>query len=210
MKNERKEKILWMAQLAVLVAVTLLMGFTPLGYLKTGTISITFLMIPVAIGAILLGPAAGAILGALFGATSFAQCFGLDPFGTALLSINPYYTFILCMVPRILMGLLVGLIFKGLMKFAEKKILPYMVASTSAAVLNTVLFLGALILFFGNDPFVLGIFGSVKGILLLILSTNALLELIISLVVGSAIVKSLAVALGRVKTSPKQVTSREN
>ena len=98
-----------MVRLAVLVAILLVMVYTPLGYLKAGPVSITFLMIPVAIASIIIGPGAGAFLGGVFGLTSFAQCFGADAFGTALLAINPILTFIMCMVPRILAGWLPGL-----------------------------------------------------------------------------------------------------
>ena len=106
MNTNTHAKTLWMAQTAILAAVILLMAFTPLGYLKVGIIEITFLVIPVAIGAIMIGPGSGAVLGAVFGATSFAQAFA-SPFGAALLAINPFYTFLLTMVPRILMGYLV-------------------------------------------------------------------------------------------------------
>ena len=59
-----------MVQLAILVAIMLIFAYTPLGYLKVGAIEITFMVLPVAIGAILLGPICGAILGGLFGLTS--------------------------------------------------------------------------------------------------------------------------------------------
>ena len=55
-----------MVQLAILAAIVVLMAFTPLGYLQIGVVKITFLMIPVVIGAIILGPGAGAVLGAVF------------------------------------------------------------------------------------------------------------------------------------------------
>ena len=73
MKQNQKTKNI--ALMGILSALLLLMAFTPLGYLKVGAISISFLMIPVALGAIALGPVAGAALGTLFGITSFAQCF---------------------------------------------------------------------------------------------------------------------------------------
>lgn len=66
---------------AILAAIILLMAFTPLGYLRVGPVSITFLVIPVVIGGMTLGPVRGGFLGAVFGATSFAQCFMGDPFG---------------------------------------------------------------------------------------------------------------------------------
>ena len=46
----------------------------------------------VVIGAIILGPTAGAILGGVFGITSFIQCFGISAFGTLLFGINPVLT----------------------------------------------------------------------------------------------------------------------
>jgi len=202
MENTKRKKTLQLVQMAVLTAIIILMAFTPLGYLKIGIVSITFLMIPVAIGAILLGPAAGAILGAVFGATSFAQCFGMDPFGTALLSINPFYTIILCFVPRILMGFLVGLIFKALMKTKMNRIIPYIIASASGAILNTVLFVGALVLLFGNNASVQEMFGGSAWVMIKILVTfNALIEVAVSLVIGTAVTKALAFTLGKIRPS---------
>ena len=46
-----------MVQMAILVAIMLIFAYTPLGYLKAGPIEITFMVLPVAIGAIILGPA---------------------------------------------------------------------------------------------------------------------------------------------------------
>ena len=88
------------------------MAFTPVGYLKIGVVSISFLMIPVALGALAKGPVAGAILGTVFGITSFAQCFGMDLFGTFLAEKNVVFTFIMCVVCRALAGFLAGLVFK--------------------------------------------------------------------------------------------------
>ena len=48
-------------QMAILIAVLLVMSYTPLGYLKIGLLSISLLSIPVVIGAMLVGPAAGAV-----------------------------------------------------------------------------------------------------------------------------------------------------
>lgn len=205
MKNDQSKKTLQLVQMAVLTAIIILMAFTPLGYLKIGVVSITFLMIPVAIGAILLGPVAGAILGGVFGATSFAQCFGMEPFGTTLMSINPFYTFILCFIPRILMGFLVGLIFKALMKLPEQRIFPYIVASASGAILNTILFVGALVLLFGNNATVREMFGGAAWVIITTLITaNALIEIAVSLVIGTAVTKALVAAMGKLRTPPAE------
>ena len=50
-----------LVRLAVLVAILLLLAYTPLGYLKMGPVEISFLMLPVVVGAIVIGPAAGAV-----------------------------------------------------------------------------------------------------------------------------------------------------
>ena len=57
---ERK-KIVFLAEVAILAALILLMSFTPLGYLRLPGLSVSLLMIPVAIGAVVVGPAAGAM-----------------------------------------------------------------------------------------------------------------------------------------------------
>ena len=199
-----RKTILWLVQTAILMAIVWLMAFTPLGYLKIGVIEITFIMIPVAIGAILVGPASGAVLGATFGITSFIQCFGMSAFGAALLQINPFYTFILTMVPRILMGWLVGVIFKALYRVDHTKWLSFTVASLSGALLNTALFVGGLILLFGRTEYILN-FGDGKNILTVVgvlVGLNAVLEAIISLVVGTAVTKPLyRIVNGTPKTS---------
>jgi len=189
--EESRARILWMTRTAILTAIILLMAFTPLGYLKAGTLSISFLTIPVVIGAILVGPAAGLLLGAVFGLTSFAQCFGLDPTGAFFLSINPVLTFIMCVVPRVLMGWLVGLIFKALHKVDRTKLLSFAVASLSGAVINTMLFLGALILFFGSLDDIQKLGPNVLVILWVMAGINAVIEAIVCTVVGTAITKPL-------------------
>lgn len=118
------EKTRKLVQMAILIAVMLILAFTPLGYLKVGAIEITFMTIPVVVGAIILGPAAGAVLGGVFGLTSFIQCFGMSAFGAALLNISPILTFLVCMVPRILMGYLAGVIFGRCIIAAGQKFCP--------------------------------------------------------------------------------------
>lgn len=195
MKIQTHQKTLWMAQTAILSAILIVMAFTPLGYLKVGTISITFMTLPVVIGAILIGPFSGAVLGGVFGLTSFAQCFGMDVFGTTLMGINPFLTFIMCMVPRILMGLLVGLIFRALAKIDQTKTWSFAVAALSGAVINTVLFVGALIWFFGNSEYLRGFGQNILAILSVLITINALVEAVVVMVAGAAITKALSLAV---------------
>lgn len=46
----------YLVELALLVAIVLLMAFTPIGYIKTFGLEITLIVVPVAVGAVTLGP----------------------------------------------------------------------------------------------------------------------------------------------------------
>ena len=172
---------------ASLTAIIFIMGFTPLGYLKVGFVEITFLTIPVIVGAILLGKSAGAFLGGIFGLTSYIQCFGMSAFGAALLSVNWFYMLILCLVPRILMGFLCGLVFskvKGSCRF--------LAASISAPLLNTVLFTSFMILLFRNSDYISNLVSTIGGNSLIkfavaFVGINGLIEAVICAFVGSVV-----------------------
>ena len=60
----------WMVSVALMAAIVVLLANTPLGMIQLPVIKATTVHIPVIIGAVLLGPAAGAILGGVFGICS--------------------------------------------------------------------------------------------------------------------------------------------
>ncbi len=130
----------------LLIAIIIIMSVTPLGYLRMGALSITFLTIPVMIGAILIGPLAGAILGLAFGLTSLLL--GGSPLVLYIATINPFLAGVTCILPRVLMGLCCGAIFKGLKKPDSKSFIPFLLSALSAPVLNTVFFMSTLLLCF--------------------------------------------------------------
>ena len=69
MKN-RKKDTRWLVGVAMMAAIVVLLANTPLGLIQLPTIKATTTHIPVILGAILLGPMAGAILGGVFGLCS--------------------------------------------------------------------------------------------------------------------------------------------
>ena len=86
----------YMVELAAMIAIIIIMAFTPLGYIKLPGLTITFLTIPVAVGAIILGPVGGLICGLTFGLTSLYQAVtGGSVFTFALFNISPVFTIIL-------------------------------------------------------------------------------------------------------------------
>jgi len=194
--NSSQNRVQRLVRLGLLLAVLLIMAYTPLGYLRTPGLEISFLTVPVIIGAIILGPVEGAILGAAFGITSFLQCFGGSAFGQTLLAISPVLTFIVCVPTRALMGGLCGLLFRGLQKLPLPKLLPFGLASLSGALLNTLFFMGALVLCFYNTEFIQGLAGSMGAtnplnFVLLFVGIQGLIEAVVCCLLGGSISRAL-------------------
>lgn len=193
--NQSKFSTKYLVELALLVAIVLLMAFTPIGYIKTLGLEITLIVVPVAVGAVVLGPAAGAILGGVFGVTSFIQCFGMSAFGTILLGINPVFTFLVCVPTRILEGLLTGYIYKGLRQTRLNANVSVTLANLCCPILNTAFFMGTLVTLFAGTmreqfgmtkviPFIVGFVG-----------INGLVEALVCFVVGAGVSIALKKAL---------------
>lgn len=182
-----------MVLLTMLAVILVIMAFTPLGYLNIAAINISFNMIPVAIGAIALGPVGGAILGLVFGLISFMRCFGIMPLGTALCAINPFLTFVVFVVPRVLDGFLIGLISRWLNKVSTKRSLNYAVVGLIAALLNTILFMTFLVVCFGQTEVIQGFWQKLAPganaivFVAAFVGFNAIVEMIASSVLTTAI-----------------------
>ena len=200
----KKEKIVRLTQLALLSAIIWLMSFTPLGYLKTVGLEISFLMIPVLVGAMLLGPASGAILGLQFGITSFIQCFGMSSFGGSLLAINPFFTFLVCVPTRVLAGLVPGLLFRALEKVdrSPAKVVAAVVTSLCGCLSNTVFFMGTLVALFWRTEVLIGmqnLLGTTNVLLFIVLfvGVQGVVEIIVAAVVSTPVVLAVRRALRR-------------
>lgn len=194
-----------MVELAVLLAILLMLEITGLGMFKTFGLELTILQIPVILGAIILGPSAGAILGGAFGLLSFWECFGKSQFGATLLGINPFLTFLVCVPTRILMGWLCALIFRAMdRKLAGTKgdFASYVVASLSGALLNTLFFMTTLCLCFYHTEYIQGFAsalgaGNVLLFIVLFVGVQGLVEAALCTVVGAGVGKGVRHALHR-------------
>jgi len=190
-----------MVTTAMLGAILLIISFTPLGYLNIGPLAISFNMIPVAIGAIALGPVGGMILGAMFGITSFLQCLGIggvSAMGVILFEIDPFLAFVQRFVPRLLAGLLAALVYKGVRRISNDTVACF-VTGFSAALFNTVLFMSALVLLFGNTEYVRGLIGGRNVILFIctFVGVNAVVEMIAASAIVGIVGKVLCKFLPR-------------
>ncbi len=191
-KGMNMASVLNLTLTAIFLAIIIVMSFTPIGYLKIGTIEISLLAIPVAAGAALLGVGGGALLGLVFGVTSLIQCFGMSAFGTTLFGINPALTAILCIVPRVLVGVASALVYKVLKNKNVQSNASSLLSFLTAAVVNTVLFVGLFITFFGNTDFYAGLetqFATtgVIAFFAAFVGVNGIVEAVASAVVGGAL-----------------------
>ena len=181
--------------LGLMTAILIVFSFTPIGTIPIGPLSITLNIIPVAIAAAALGPAGGAAMGAIFGLLSFLQCLGIgipSGMGATLFAINPFLAFVQRFVPRLLDGFLVGLIFKGCEKAFGSGPAGF-AAGFCSAFLNTLLFMTALILLFGNTEYVQGLINGRNVILFVcaFVGVNAVVEMIVSTIVTGGVVLAL-------------------
>lgn len=180
--------------LSMLSGILLIMSLTPLGYLNIGPLAISLNMIPVAIGAVALGPGGGAFLGAVFGVTSCLQCVGIggtSAMGMVLFEISPVNTILQRLVPRILAGWMTGIAFRGIRNLR----FPFATyaAGFCAAAFNTLFFMAALLLLFGHTPYLQELIGG-RNILLFVLTfvgVNAVVELLAATVTVGAVCKAL-------------------
>ncbi len=187
----KKESIFRLALLGMFIAIILVMDFTPLGYIVMPSgFSVTLLTIPVALGAVCTGVYGGAILGAVFGMTSFIQAFGLgfsvDPSAPILFETNPLAYTITCFLPRILVGIVAALIFKAFEKRNKVNLLAYILSAASVPFLNTLLFMTCFAVFYKNT-----ILGG-KAVMTVVLSAftlNFLIEFAITFIAGIVINK---------------------
>lgn len=166
---------------AILIAVTLIFGFTPIGYIATPFgIVITLMCLPVIIGTLTLGWKAGIALAALFAVTSIAKI-PSDVFGPTLLAANPVLLMVNIIVPRLLIPLVVALVYRAM--HSKKELLNIGAAAVAGSLTNTVLYLGFLYAFFS------GIVAG--GIILSVALLNGIIEAVVAALLCPPVVRAL-------------------
>ncbi|MFA6796716.1 MAG: ECF transporter S component, partial [Bacilli bacterium] len=87
---KRNKTIYRMSLGAILIAIMLVLGFTPIGTFQLGVFTVSLLGVPVAIAACVYGPFFGAMMGLVWGVISLIQGIsGIDVSGPFLLEYSP-------------------------------------------------------------------------------------------------------------------------
>lgn len=197
--------------MGVLIAIQIILNFTPLGFIPLGFMNATTLHIPVIIGAILLGPIEGGILGLVFGILSVikntinmnATSFVFSPFITVGSVSGNFSSLIIAIVPRVLIGITAYYSYRYLQqvrfsiktKKREIKLSDYAFegAAIIGAMTNTILVMGGIYIFFGQayaaarEVAFDALFKVIMGIVLV----NGIPEAIIGAVIVGAVCKIL-------------------
>ena len=189
MKNNNT-KLMQLIIVALFSAIVVVFTVIPnLGYISTGPIEITTIHIIVIIGAVFLGPKYGAFIGSVWGITCIARAFILGG-GSEIFKpfLNPMVSF----VPRLLVGLVAGLVFSALKKTKIPLILSAGITGAVGTLTNTVLVLSALYIFGGMIDSYSDFFTLFKTIISTIIALNGSIELIAAILIVPAVYKPLS------------------
>ena len=151
-------------------------------------VSITIMHIPVIVGGIVMGPMYGGILGLVFGLLSMykattAATSVVDQAFSPFLSGAPVQSIIMCIVPRVLLGVVAALLFRALEKRIKSKGLAIAISAAVASVMHTVLVLGCLWALFDSLP--------LKSVFLTLVTVNGFSEIAVAVIVAVGVCRPL-------------------
>ena len=207
--NRKKMDTRYMATLAMFCGILLVMGATGIGFIPLPVIKATTMHIPVILGAVLLGPAAGAVLGGVFGLCSIwanttspgLLAFAFSPFMTTEGLPGVLKSLWIALGCRILLGVIAGWLWKGLKKLLKQDYLALPVTAAVATICHTILVMGSIYLLLAQqyaqakNVAITAVFGLVMGTV----TASGIPEAIIAAVLVTVIGKALLHLMARMK-----------
>jgi len=174
--------------LGVLTALIIVLQVLGSNIVVFGTVRLSFVLVPIVLGAIMLGVRGGVFLGFVFGLiTIIMGAVGADPFTYVLLNESPFLCVATCLVKAVCAGLISALTYKSVS--VRNKTIALFVSAIVAPVVNTGLFiLGALAM--GdvlNDNFVANGETLIHFLIIGCAGINFLVELSINVVLAPAL-----------------------
>ena len=207
--NRKKMDTRYMATLAMFCGILLVMGMTGIGFIPLPVIKATTMHIPVILGAILLGPAAGAVLGGVFGLCSIwanttspgLLAFAFSPFMTTEGLPGVLKSLWIALGCRILLGVIAGWLWKGLKRVLKQDYLALPVTAAVSTICHTILVMGSIYLLLAQqyaqakNVAITAVFGLVMGTV----TASGIPEAIIAAVLVTVIGKALLHLMERMK-----------
>ena len=150
--NKKRKDTRWLTSVALMAAIVILLANTPLGMIQLPVIKATTVHIPVILGAVLLGPMAGAVLGGVFGICSLISnttaptllSFAFSPFmsTTGLAgAIKAVWISVGC---RVMIGVGSGWLWILLRKLKVNTSIALPITGFAGSMLNTILVMGSI------------------------------------------------------------------
>lgn len=182
------------AFLGVLVALVIILQLwgsaIPIG---VAGLNLSFVLVPVTLGAILLGPVAGLLLGFIFGfVVLMTGVTGTNLFTAYVLADSPFFTVITVLLKGMVAGFVAGLLYNIVKK--KNKLAAVFVAAAVVPILNTGIFiLGALCMSGSLNAFVDSYMPEFSGrnimyiIVVGLVTVNFFIELAINLIFAPAL-----------------------
>ena len=175
--NTKKHDTRWMVSVGLMAAIVVVLANTPLGMIQLPIIKATTVHIPVIIGAILLGPMAGAILGGVFGVCSLISntmaptllSFAFSPFMSTTGVPGALKAIWISVGCRILIGVVAGWLWKLFKKIKLNQIVALVITGFVGSMVNTITVMGSIYLLFAQqyaeakDVAVTAVWGLIMG-----------------------------------------------
>lgn len=175
--KEKKHDTRWMVSVALMAAIVIVLANTPLGMIQLPIIKATTVHIPVIIGAVLLGPSAGAILGFVFGMCSMISntmaptllSFAFSPFMSTTGIPGVLKAIWISVGCRILIGVAAGWLWILLSKLKVNQVIALPIVGFVGSMVNTITVMGSIYLLFAQqyaeakDVAVTAVWGLVMG-----------------------------------------------
>ena len=201
--KKRKFDTRYMATLAMLCGVLLVMGTTGIGFIPLPVIKATTMHIPVILGAILLGPMAGGILGGVFGLCSMwtntvapgLLSFAFSPFMTTEGLSGIFKSIWIAFGCRVLFGVIAGWIWKLMKKLKVSENLSLPVTAAISTLAHTCLVMGSIYILLAKqyaaakNVAVTAVFGLVMGTVTASGIPEAIAATVLVTVIGKALLK---------------------
>ena len=155
----RKHDTRWLVSVALMAAIIIVLANTPLGMIQLPIIKATTVHIPVIIGAILLGPSAGAMLGAVFGLCSLISntmaptllSFAFSPFMSTTGIPGALKAIWISVGCRVLIGVVAGWLWNFLQKMHVNNWIALPVVGFVGSMVNTISVMGSIYLLFAQQ-----------------------------------------------------------
>ena len=157
--RDMKKDLRWSVAVALMMAIVILLANTPLGMIQLPVIKATTVHIPVIVGAIVLGPLAGGILGATFGVCSMISntiaptllSFAFSPFLSTTGLIGAGKAIWISVGCRIVLGVVAGWLWLFVKKVKMNQNLSFMVIPFLASMFHTILVMGSIYLLLASQ-----------------------------------------------------------